>query len=987
LRLYRTGDLARRRPDGVIELLGRIDRQVKILGHRIEPGEVEAALLTDNSVAAATVVPHKGALAAYVVARTAATIDAEALHRLCAERLGHYLAPATITVLERLPLTANGKLDWAALPAPAPRIALAPLKDTDTVRRLAALWHEALGVEPASMHQDFLAAGGDSILAVRLHARIVEEFGVALPLRRFFESANIAGLVQALDQCGPVRQRQALVPDAASRFDPFPLTDVQQAYWVGREDGYTLGNIAAHAYAEYEAADLDVQRLERSWNALVTRHDMLRASVDADGYQRVRPEVERYAIAVIDLTRASPAERDARMAELRSAMSHRVMDATRWPLFELRVSVLPNSAIIHCGVDLLIADAWSLVLLCDEAWRLYRNPDASLPPLGLTFRDAVLYEQQAAEPERPRAEAYWRSRLTKLPPGPALPLRCDPTDIVTPRFVRRAAMLEAARWQAFKASCQRRRLTPSAALVTLFSSVLGDWTSSRRFTLNVSLFHRRACHRDIDRIVGDFTSLLLVEMDADPAKPLLDRARAAQHALQEGLDHAAWTGVQLLRARAAAGLGGMPVVFTSMIGFRPQEADPAQWRQIWGVSQTPQVWIDHQVAEETDGSLRIHWDAVEDLFAPGLLDDMFAANLALLLQIADQEAIWERVDGRPQTPPDDPAQLLEFKLARHGLRRFGDDGGIALEVHDPDAVAALHEARRSVREFSPTPVAFASLSRLLTCLMALAGPDGLPKHRYGSAGTLYPVRTYVLVRDNGVDGLAGGVYYYDPAGHRLHRVGDASPAEVGAQTQARFAIMLTAALNAIEPIYRELSLDFCRIEAGLMAQALETEAASCGLGLCQIGAFPFDVASHVFEAHERPIHAILGGRIANEALDGKSHAWLAPSQHPKAGTIRAPDALVRQVAQAWAEALEIDDVPLDRTFAELGGSSVRLLRMRNRLAATLGRNLPLRHLLRLGTIVAQADWLADSSPAEDVAMARARGARRRAAQRAQSPPS
>jgi amino acid adenylation domain-containing protein len=203
-RVYRTGDRARWLPEGALEFLGRADQQVKVRGFRIEPAEIEAVLRTLPRVHEAAVVPRAEpggplALAAYVVPRPGAAPDAAALRGALAERLPAYMVPATITLLDALPVTPAGKLDRRALPAPLP----APGAEhgyaapgTDDERAIAAAWQEVLGVERIGATDGFFALGGHSLRAVRIIARIDELLGVRLPVSALFESPTVRGLAE-----------------------------------------------------------------------------------------------------------------------------------------------------------------------------------------------------------------------------------------------------------------------------------------------------------------------------------------------------------------------------------------------------------------------------------------------------------------------------------------------------------------------------------------------------------------------------------------------------------------------------------------------------------------------------------------------------------------------------------------------------------------------------------------------------------------------
>ncbi|WP_197716708.1 non-ribosomal peptide synthetase [Methylocaldum marinum] len=205
-RMYRTGDLARWRPDGALDFLGRIDHQVKIRGFRIEPGEIEAALVTHPGVAQAVVIacgdrPDDKHLVAYVVPAPGCSPSPSDLHRHLAETLPDYMAPAIFVTLDALPLTANGKLDRKALPAPERQATsdyTAPRTPTEKV--LADLWAETFGLERVGVHDNFFELGGNSLLVTHLAARIQAAFSVELPLGMVFEVSTIAGLAERLDE-------------------------------------------------------------------------------------------------------------------------------------------------------------------------------------------------------------------------------------------------------------------------------------------------------------------------------------------------------------------------------------------------------------------------------------------------------------------------------------------------------------------------------------------------------------------------------------------------------------------------------------------------------------------------------------------------------------------------------------------------------------------------------------------------------------------
>ena len=462
-----------------------------------------------------------------------------------------------------------------------------------------------------------------------------------------------------------------VTPCPDKRHEPFPLTDIQHAYWVGRGSGFDLGNVATHAYFEFENAHVDVDRLNVAWQQLIARHDMMRAVVMADGQQRILPVVPAYQIAVTDLRSAPAADVQVQTDSVRDRMAHQVYDPARWPLFEVRITRLPGARVrVHVSIDLLIAEVWSLFLLFREWGALYDRSDQRLPPLTLSFRDYVLAEAVLEQtPRYVRARTYWTARVPELRPGPELPLAQPPAAITKPRFVRRSARIEAERWQRINARARQEGLTPTMVLCTAFTEVLAAWSKAPQFTLNVTLFHRLPVHPEVNAIVGDFTSTVLLAVDGGGAASFAERARRVQQQLWNDLEHRYVSGVRVLRdlARQAGRRITMPVVFTSTLGHEGGAAAPATWLGdlVYGISQTPQVWLDHQVGEDGD-ALVFNWDAVEALFSVGVLDAMFDAYCTRLEGLAIDEAAWDA-----RTPPLRP------------------DGDVRLETVDCCALPSL----------------------------------------------------------------------------------------------------------------------------------------------------------------------------------------------------------------------------------------------------------------------------------------------------------
>ncbi len=296
-RLYRTGDLGRYLPDGNVEFLRRADRQVKVRGFRIELGEVEAVLTAHADVRQAVVVLREKSstekyLVGYVVLAQGSKLSITDLRRNLIEKLPDYMVPSDFVILDAMPLTPNGKVDHAALPAPDPSVRnleegfVAPR--TDTEETLASIWETVLKVDRVGINDNFFELGGHSLLATQAVGRIRNALQIDLPLRALFEAPTIKGLTEKLHAISASRDASwAITP--VSRNGKLPLSFAQQRLWFLNE---LEGESAFYniPWAVRLQGELNVRALSEALKTIVNRHEVLRTSftvVDGQPFQRI----------------------------------------------------------------------------------------------------------------------------------------------------------------------------------------------------------------------------------------------------------------------------------------------------------------------------------------------------------------------------------------------------------------------------------------------------------------------------------------------------------------------------------------------------------------------------------------------------------------------------------------------------------------------------------------------------------------------------
>ena len=592
-------------------------------------------------------------LVAYVVMRREATVDGGQLKAFLRTRLPEYMVPGHVVAIDAIPQVRERQ----GRSPRVPRSAGASERAVHRTVRPAARWRRC---GARSGHRRRAArrrrAASSSSAATRCSCSgcltcIEQRLGAAVPLAELFQDGTIDGHARAIErargQGAAATAALAIEADPANAHAPFPLLDIQQAYWLGSRMQTELGGIGCHYYQEFERGELDVERLIAAFHQLIARHPMLRAEVRSDGTQRVLPVAPPWQPVRIDLRGASPGDAAAQLAAMRDAAAYPTTPSGTWPMFDLAIAELPGGRCrIGWGMDMITCDAASLFLLARE-WRdLVRGQ--ALPPITLGFRDYVVarprLEHGAASS---RARSYWAARLHALPPRPDLPLATSTRALSGQRFRRHAYFLPPAAWGPLRARASARGLTPAALALAVYADAIAAFSGFPRFTLNVPILDRPALHPEIHAVVGDFSSTLLLEVDAT-ARTFAERASQLQGQLWADLEHAAYGGVavqrDLARQHGPISANGMPVVFTMAGDGDAVAAFDWLGDHVFGISQTPQVWIDAQ-AYEHRGGLATHWDIVESIFPPGLPEAMFATQVRLLDALATDEPAWHAPVG------------------------------------------------------------------------------------------------------------------------------------------------------------------------------------------------------------------------------------------------------------------------------------------------------------------------------------------------------
>ena len=540
-RMYRTGDLVRRTRSGDLEFLGRIDQQVKVRGHRIEPGEIESVLARHPAIAQAVVTAYQHApgdtrLAAYyTLTEPSVAAVAEELRSHLRATLPDYMVPSAYVALAAFPSTPNNKIDRAQLPAPdstptgtgeAPRPGLES--------QLARIWEDVLGTPGVGRDDDFFDLGGHSLLATQIVSRIREQRGVEVSVAAVFNHPTVRALAEVVAASATAASSpSALMTDARTEGRPrSPLSFSQERMWFLhqlRPDGSSYNMYGAVRVP----GRLHPALLERAINQLVARHAPLRtAFVAREGtpQQVVIPELTVH-LPVVDYRSEPPEDRVLKAERAIRRMGSKPFDLTSPPLFRFELYRLDEDEyVLAVCLHHIISDNWSFGVLARDLSALYqadvddRSPD--LPSLGMEHLDFVRWHRRWVSEGSTAAQLeYWKQQLTALPVTEIPPDRARPA-VQTDRGATLTSAFPRGLVHAISRLCREERASPFMVMLAAFATLLHRYTGADDIVLGVPVANRNWLHSE--DLIASFVNTIAIRIDlsGDPSfRELVGRVR------------------------------------------------------------------------------------------------------------------------------------------------------------------------------------------------------------------------------------------------------------------------------------------------------------------------------------------------------------------------------------------------------------------------------------------------------------------------------
>ncbi|HEX6715819.1 MAG TPA: condensation domain-containing protein, partial [Pyrinomonadaceae bacterium] len=536
-----------------LEILGRLDHQIKFRGVRIEPAEIEAVLVAHPQIREAVVIPREDVpndkrLVAYVTTSSPdAPPSANELRAYLRERLPEYMEPSAFVFLDEMPLTRNGKVNRQALPAPdtgrldqSVKVA-APRNDIE--RQLMELWCEVLMIDGFGTSEDFFELGGNSLLGTQLLARMRDTLGIDLPLRSLFERPTIAGLATEVEEITRAKQTQEGPRiERVSRDQELPLSFAQQRLWFIHQ--MDRDSRAYHVRAGIRLrGELNVKALEQTLNEIIRRHEVLRTrftAVDGRPIQVIEPSL-KIDLPVIDLRHLPGSEREQRAREIAIAEAERLFDLEKCPLMRLTLLQLDEQdhALAWC-LHHIIADGWSIGILVNEISRLYMafssGAASPLPELSIQYADFAYWQQQWLQGEVLDEQlSYWKQQLKDAPAELELPTDHPRPAVPTFRGARQGMIVPAELSEKIRELSRQEGVTLFMTLLAAFQVLLSRYTGQKDIVVGSDIANRNISATQ--SVIGFFVNQIVLRTDVSDNPEFLELLQRVRDTALEAYAH------------------------------------------------------------------------------------------------------------------------------------------------------------------------------------------------------------------------------------------------------------------------------------------------------------------------------------------------------------------------------------------------------------------------------------------------------------------
>lgn len=692
--LYETGDWGRYHKNGCIEFLGRKDNQLKINGYRVEIGEIQEVMKKSGAEDSVIVLIGEKADNKRLIAFVVSSYGENEMKANMRKYLPEYFIPDKIMVMEKFPVTPNGKIDRKALiseyeknnksTSPAVNRVL-----NETEKKITEIIKEVLSAESIDINESFMTLGVSSVEIIKIANHLEVAFGQRPDISEIMAYKNIGGLLdfykdkkqtekpkKAEDKKentiktfleellkrniylrnengklkftaeknsltdeirSEIKNRRSEILEYLSESEnildsrEIPLKPIQRAYVIGRSDKYELGNIGAHYYTEFIWNECNVKRLETAVNCVVQSQDIMRMVINDNGTQTLPEAVQRYEVKIFDFDEKA-------LADYRNEISHRTYKIGSWPMFEISVSNVNGEKHIHFSIDCIILDGWSAYMFMEQIFRKYNGLEITAPSIG--FGEYIRLEEDYLKKNNYREKSleFWKKRIKELPPAPQLPYVKAMSEVDKPYFKRLQYALNEELSAKLESNIKKYKCTESVVICGAYMKTLFSWCNEKPFTLNLTLFNRIPVCEDISDVFGDFTNTTFIAYNRKES--FLEDIEDIKNQMIYAIENRYVNGIEIVKeiSDENSNKAVFPVVFTSMLRSGSDTDNeiyyPENMKEVYALSQTPQVSLDHQVYNR-NGKYVFVWDYVSQLYDEKEIMNCFDRYIEFIKEIAD----------------------------------------------------------------------------------------------------------------------------------------------------------------------------------------------------------------------------------------------------------------------------------------------------------------------------------------------------------------
>jgi amino acid adenylation domain-containing protein len=592
-RLYKSGDVARYLANGSLEFVGRADTQVKVRGHRIELGEIDATLAKMDGIGQAVTIvredrPGDVRLVAYLVARGAENPADDAIRAHLKKTLPEYMVPAHFIALKAIPLTANGKLDKKALPPPsvtAKQSANYVAPETELQKVVAAEMETSLGMRGIGLHDDFFTMGGHSLLAAQMTARLNKSYGTRLSMRHIFEAPTVAKLADVLarETAKGASKSKPITRLADQRVAPLSLT--QERMWFLEQ--LHPGRVTYHGPSAHRlTGPMNASAFERAFAEMIRRQPSLRTRFVEEGgdvVQHVMDDIDLKLFPAEDLSHLEKEAREAKLFDRLNELTAKTFVLTEGPMFRAHMFKLgPEEHALFFMAHHIIWDGWSFDLLYTEMSNMYSafaegraNP---LQPLALSYGDFAAWHRDWVQGDEFKEQlGYWRTRLKQI--GAAREL---PTDMPRKPGMSGAGsndwiLIDRQTTEQLHETANRSGGTMFNMLLGVYCMMLFDYARQTNVVVGTPVRGRNFV--ELESIMGYFNNLLPLQLEIDPNETFANLVKRIKALVVESLRYSDVPLEQLASEIGEMGRGNA-VLYQALFSFQDARQRITRWGQL-----------------------------------------------------------------------------------------------------------------------------------------------------------------------------------------------------------------------------------------------------------------------------------------------------------------------------------------------------------------------------------------------------------------------